>query len=68
MESINMGRPLVQTDPTSKITTEIKRIAELIGDGNHATLAQPRKKLLRSMFGRQTPSTVMELSTLPDTP
>jgi hypothetical protein len=67
MESINLGRPLVQADSSSKITLEIKRIAELIGSGNPVSSAQSRKGLLGAVFGRQRPTGPLELSTLPDT-
>jgi pilus assembly protein CpaE len=64
--SINLGQPLVQSDPSSKLTVEIKRIAALVGDSNHTGPAPPRKRLFGTMFGRQNP-TSLELSTLPDT-
>ena len=67
MNSINLGRPLVQTDPASKITLEIKRIAGLV-EGNHNTPPpQPRKGLLGSVFGRQGSTGSLELSAMPDT-
>ena len=51
--SINLGQPLVESEPTSKITLEIKRIAALVsGDVDKASI-QPRKGMLRGMFGRQ---------------
>jgi pilus assembly protein CpaE len=67
MDSINLGHPLVQADPSSKITAEIKRIAGLVSTNSHPTSTQPRKKLLRGMFARETPSASLELSTVPDT-
>ncbi len=67
MNSINLGRPLVQSDPASKITQEIRRIASLI-ENNEKTLApQPRKSLLGSMFGRQRSNSSLELSPKTDT-
>ena len=67
MDSINLGRPLVHSEPSSKIAVEIKRIAaSLIAAGGATSSPQPRKKLFRSLFGRQTSPTALELSTLPD--
>ena len=66
MESINLGRPLVYSDPASKIALEIKRIASLVVAHGETSSPQPRKKLFRSMFGRQASTTALELSTLPD--
>jgi len=62
MESINLGRPLVQADPSSKITAEIKRIAALVSGNGHAPSAPPRKKLLGTMFGRQSSTATLDLS------
>jgi pilus assembly protein CpaE len=56
MESINLGHPLVESEPTSKITLEIKRIAALVSGGVDNPSTQPRKGLLRGMFGRQSSS------------
>lgn len=66
MDSINLGRPLVHADPASKITAEIKRIADLVTENNHTVSPQPRKQLLRAMFGRQNQTTALELSTAPE--
>ena len=54
MDSINLGRPLVESEPASKITLEIKRIAALVSGDIDASSAQPRKGVLRGIFGRQT--------------
>jgi pilus assembly protein CpaE len=62
MDSINLGRPLVQADPSSKITAEIKRIAALVGGNGHPTSTLPRKNLLGSMFGRQSPASPLDIS------
>lgn len=62
MDSINLGRPLVQSDPGSKITTEVRRIATLINQGEYAAALNPVKKSLRGRFGRQNRSTALELS------
>ena len=53
MESINMGRPLVESDPGSKIAAEIKRIAGLLSGQGQRVSAQPRKGLLKSLFNRE---------------
>lgn len=67
MDSINLGRPLVYSEPSSKIAVEIKRIAaSLVAAHGETSSPQPRKKLFRSMFGRQDSTTALELSTLPD--
>jgi len=62
MESINLGRPLVHADPASKITAEIKRIAALVSGNGHSPSAPPRKKLLGTMFSRQSPTAPLDLS------
>ncbi len=68
MDSINLGRPLVQTDPTSKLTLEIKRIAALVSRNNHTASPQTHRRLLGSVFGRQGSTTgALELSEVPDT-
>ena len=54
MDSINLGQPLVQSDPTSKISSEIKRIAALVTGGQgDSNPTQARKGLLR-VFSRGT--------------
>lgn len=67
MDSINLGQPLVQTDPASKIAVEIKRIASLVEKDNNPASQQPRKRSLGAIFGRQDRTTGLELSTVPDT-
>lgn len=67
MDSINLGRPLVEADPTSKTTLEIKRIASLIESQEQTLSPHPRKRLLGSVFGRHTSNTSLELKTMPDT-
>jgi pilus assembly protein CpaE len=62
--SINLGTPLVQSDPTSKIALEIKRIAGLIENTTATVKPQPRKGLLGSMFSRNTGK--LEFSTVSD--
>ncbi len=55
VNSINLGQPLVLSDSTSKISTEIKRIATtLLGVGTAVVEAQPQRRgLLGSIFGGQ---------------
>jgi pilus assembly protein CpaE len=67
INSINLGRPLVEAEPSSKISLEIKRIAGLIESHEKTFSPQPRKKLLGAVFGRQSSNTALEISTLPDT-
>ena len=63
MESINMGRPHVQSDPTSKITAEIKRIASaLAADHDNPLSMQPQKKSLRGIFGRRNSTGPLDLA------
>lgn len=67
MESINLGRPLVHTNPSSKLTVEIKRLASLVAGNNHTSSPQPRKGLLGTVFGRQRTTGTLELSAMTDT-
>jgi len=63
MDSINLGQPLVQADPSSKITVEIKRIAGLVsGVNGNSSATPPRKGLLGNMFGRQSQTSPLDLS------
>jgi pilus assembly protein CpaE len=66
MDSINLGRPLVHSEPSSKIALEIKRIAGLINQNSHTPSPQPRKGLFRSVFGRNNSPPAIELSTVGD--
>ena len=66
MDSINLGRPLVQSDPTSKITLEIKRIAALIAERRSSPSPLPRKRSLRSIFGSKSSTIALELSAVTD--
>jgi pilus assembly protein CpaE len=54
--SINLGQPLVHSEPSSKISIEIKQIAAiLLGRSAEHPEAQPqRKKLWGSLFKRQS--------------
>jgi pilus assembly protein CpaE len=54
MDSINLGRPLVESEPASKITLEIKRIAALVSGDIDTSSPQPRRGVLRGIFGRST--------------
>ena len=62
MDSINLGNPLVQADPSSKITAEIKRIAALVSGNGHSPTAPPRRKLLGTMFSRTSATTSLDLT------
>ena len=54
--SINLGQPLVQSDPNCKISLEIKRIAKLIANGTVPVgeIVKPRRTLWNSLFKRET--------------
>ncbi len=67
MESINLGKPLVQADPGSKITTEIRRIANMVVDKDQPFPPQKRKRSLSTLLGRQSGTTSLELATVPET-
>jgi Flp pilus assembly CpaE family ATPase len=62
VNSINLGTPLVKSDPGSKIAQEIKRIAQKLNDGAAVLMDQnpePRKSLWASFLKRgQTQSSV----------
>ncbi len=64
MDSINLGQPLVQADPSSKITAEIKRIAALVSGNGHSPSAPPHKKLFGTMFSRERTTAPLDLSKL----
>lgn len=63
MDSINLGRPLVQAEPSSKITAEIRRIAALVSGNGHAPAAPPRKKF-GAIFNRERSTAPLELQKL----
>jgi pilus assembly protein CpaE len=63
MDSINLGRPLVQAEPSSKITAEIRRIAALMSGIGHAPAAPPRKKF-GTIFNRERSTAPLELQKL----
>ncbi len=54
--SINLGRPLVQSDPGSRIAMEIRRIARTITTGEIPIQEEvkPRRTLWNSFFKRET--------------
>ena len=66
MDSINLGRPLVQSEPASKIALEIKRIAGLTVEKSSTASLLPRKRSLRSLFGNKNSTTALELKTVTD--
>lgn len=66
MDSINLGRSLVESEPTSKIALEIKRIAALLTEKSSTAIPLPRKKSLRSIFGSKNSTGTLELSTVID--
>ena len=54
VNSINLGTPLVKSDPNSKIAQEIKRISRKVNDGMPVLVdePQPRKSLWNSFLKR----------------
>ncbi len=66
IESINLGQPLVQSQPSSKLTLEIKRIASLVQGNTQTSSPQPRKRLLGAVFGRAKNNGTLELSAMTD--
>lgn len=64
IDSINLGRPHVYSEPSSRITLEIKRIASvLVSDNTSSLSAQPRKRSLRSFFSRQSSPPALDFVT-----
>ena len=61
--SINLGRPLVQSEPNSRIAQEIKRVARTIATGQIAVHEEPepRRKLWNSFFKREPNPNQFEL-------
>ncbi len=66
VNSINLGTPLVKSDPGSKIAQEIKRIAHKLNDGK-AVLSdeerEPRKSLWNSFLKRGQRQSSVDLQT-----
>jgi len=64
IDSINLGRPHVYSEPSSRITLEIKRIASaLVSDNTNSLSAQPRRRSLRSFFSRQSSPPALDFAT-----
>jgi pilus assembly protein CpaE len=63
--SINLGRPLVQSEPNSKIALELKRLAQTIITGAAVIQeeSKPRRAFWNSFFKRQTGESQFELQT-----
>jgi pilus assembly protein CpaE len=63
--SINLGQPLVQSEPNSKIAQEIRRIASTIVTGVPAAQGEtkPRRALWNSLFKREAAPSQFELQT-----
>lgn len=61
--SINLGQPLVLSEPNSKIAIEIKRIASTLASGavHVEEEAVPRRKLWNSIFKREATPNQFEL-------
>lgn len=61
--SINLGQPLVQSEPNSKIAQEIRRVATTITSGAVSVMAeaQPRRSVWNNLFKRQQPQNKLEL-------
>ena len=62
--SINLGNPLVQSDPNCRIATEIRRIAQVV-TGRAAVIEKPkpRRTLWNSFFKRETAPTQLGFHT-----
>jgi hypothetical protein len=56
----------VQSEPSSKLTIEIKRIAALVQGATRPSSPQSRRGLLGTVFGRSRNNGNMELSTMTD--
>lgn len=63
--SINLGQPLVQSEPNSKIAQEIRRIATTIVTGATDVYEEPkpRRAMWNSLFKRERAQTQLELQT-----
>lgn len=61
--SINLGQPLVQSEPNSKVAQEIRRVARAITTSAVEVMAepQPRRNVWNSLFKRQAPQNQLEL-------
>jgi len=66
VNSINLGTPVVRSDPNSKIAQEITRIAHKLNDGATMVVAeepQPRKNLWNSFLKRGQTESTLKLQT-----
>ncbi|HEX8852339.1 MAG TPA: hypothetical protein VF754_02570, partial [Pyrinomonadaceae bacterium] len=56
VNSINLGQPLVESEPSSKIAAEMRQMAAALTGVTHAheSAPEPRRGLLGSLFRRQT--------------
>jgi pilus assembly protein CpaE len=53
VNSINLGQPLVESDPASRISAEIRQIAASVtGTVAPSNVTEPRRSLWQSIFGR----------------
>jgi pilus assembly protein CpaE len=53
VNSINLGQPLVESEPTSRIATAIRQIAASVtGAVTPSTVREPRRGVWQSIFGR----------------
>jgi len=68
VNSINLGKPLVESQPGSAAASDLKRIVTgIVGNSAQPREAEPRKKLFGSMFRRQAVApTGLELGVTPD--
>ena len=55
VNSVNLGRPLVEGQPASNITAEIKRLASIFAAGEIEAQENARKGFLGSLFRRNAP-------------
>ena len=61
VNSINLGQPLVESDPASRISTEIREIAASVtGAVAPSQVTEPRRTLWQSIFGRAVGKTSNE--------
>ncbi|MGH9904172.1 MAG: AAA family ATPase [Pyrinomonadaceae bacterium] len=61
--SINLGQPLVESDPNCKISLEIKRITKVVTNGAVAAVeenSRSKRSLWNSLFKRETPQNQFE--------
>jgi pilus assembly protein CpaE len=63
VNSINLGQPLVQSEPNSKIAVEIKKLAAALTGNSGLAIEQPapRRKLFGSLLRRERSQTPLEL-------